>query len=674
MGTSAGGGISSAPHQLGEHSGEYKHKDPSHIEQQSPKREFHNEAVIGLSSSPDVSTTSLAFPSNRDRDSLDGVATESPSAESPNKANLFHSISFGDIGRALGKCLGWQNESQGSNAAQGSRNPTSSDTSRGASGLPDVTIRGAATSGNGTVSEFGNVRFTGQGNALIPGDRFAAHPTDNIQLPINTPNGPVNVRLDSLCDPYNNGQIVRDTNGQSLVRSITITDQNGRTNTTDLLNNGMAGRTDTPQQGLKLDTLATNANALVLSRQDGARITYTISNTLEPQLTSVSARDGTRQYFRENPTDRNLVTTMVDQYINTEGTQLEQVRQRQGVSDTFLMQEYQMINGQRALVRTETETNVQIRADGQLIYQRHYSPEEINNTVDQQSKQFDRDLSLKERQELREQIFKELEEDKTWLIANDLPSAMRAFLSASSGKLFGGDDAKARNFANMYVTRIHDWQKKGYQTANDDQLAFSFRRLTDIYTKQRTGSAAQVSNEMINYHVGRALMCMGSPGLYNNQGQVGTCAVNSYRMACEYMRPQAEIDKFASIMLTGEAKGRKFRAAELSRKSYLGEDSFNYIMNNLCAKYRYGSKYSLNRSFPGTIVGGPGSQAAREFKMLSDGMPLPRTKAHHIKYGVKNVETMGGRHEQNWVGNLLENTWNGSGQKKTPTPRVEPVV
>jgi len=438
-----------------------------------------------------------------------------------------------------------------------------------------------------------------------------------------------------------------------------------------------------PQQRLMLDSQSTK-DAPVLVREDGARITYqsytAADKSTQTRIATVSGPDGTRTYSYDNPTNPGMATKIIDNTNIVENTYdsngvphrqvtpVQQIRQRDAASGNFTMQEYNTQTGQ--LVRAEVERSVQTRQDGQLIYQRYLSPEEIDRATKQQVDLFGKDLTFQERRDLRKEIAEELSQDRTWLVANDLPSSKRALLTAASGKLFGGDNAKTERYIDMYITRIRDWRQKGYATATDDQLAFSLRRITDVFTKERTGAAASMSDTMRNHQVERALMGMGSPGIYNNQGQVGTCYVNSYRMAAEYMAPHLVLDKWASIMTTGKAKGRSFNAAELKRKNFAGEDSWNYVMNSLCAKFRYGSKYSLRTGFPGTAE----FQAQKEFRLLTDGGKLPLGKAAHKKYGVKMAYTYGGSHAQCWVGNILENTWNGMAQKKTPKPHVETLV
>ncbi len=471
-----------------------------------------------------------------------------------------------------------------------------------------------------------------------------------------------------------NGEVVRTQFGQSLIESIKLSSQ-GKENTIDLRDIASASRTGIPQQGLIFDQNATRATngLIVLQRQDGAQIAYEQihgpNGVPQIRIAGINSQDGLTRYFYEDRNNPRFPTAIIESVRDEHGFPMQQERIRQGMSDTFIMTQYKVMpDGRKIQVSPpETERFVQTRADGQIIYQRYISPQELQQRTNRG--EFDNRTSLTGQAISREDILRTIKNDKTWLVANDLASAKRQLLDVTKGVLFQGKggDEKTEHFVDMYLTRIRRWRAKGYQTANDDQLAFSLRRIAEVYKTKRTGAAGEISDSMLHYHTERMLMGMGSPGLYNNQGQVGTCYVNSYRMAAEYIFPHLVIDKWASIFSTGEAKGRKFKKGELNRKGGLGEDGWNWVMNNLCAKFRYGSKYTLVGGFPGTDE----SQAVREFRLLTDGGKLPLGKKAHKKYGVKMAYTYGGSHAQCWVEDLLENTWNGSSQKRTPTPPVD---
>jgi hypothetical protein len=517
-------------------------------------------------------------------------------------------------------------------------------------GRPDIIL---AADNGGNKPQINNLMFLGDRNI-----------NDATRLTINTKNGPVELQLDPL--RTTNGEIVRAQNGQPLMQSISTINKVGVRESLDLKDITLAAQSGVPQQGLILDIEATRANpgSVVMLRQDGARLTYSVpENSTQPRITDVSSQDGQRHYFYDNPARPDLATRIVDSYHDQYGTQLLQLRERLGTSDVFTLKEMDRQTGQ---IRKEVALSVQLRHDGQLVYQRYIDPQEIQRRT--AAGEFDNRVDANGKPVTRKEILDAIENDRSWLIANDLPAAKRQLLNATKGRLFGGDDAKTENYIDMYITRIRDWRKKGYMTATDDQLAFSLRRMTEVFTSQRTGTAAKMSDSILNKHAEGMLTGMGSPKKFNNQAQIGSCYVNSYRVGAEYIYPHLVVDKWASIMTKGELKRAKFSVSELTRNGVAGQTRWNAIMNGLCYKYRKGPNYVLNGGSPGTAE----FQAQREYKLLTDGGNLPLTRAARKKTGIQMAYTYGGAHAQTWIENWLNNTWNGYAEKgKGPADRVE---
>lgn len=431
-----------------------------------------------------------------------------------------------------------------------------------------------------------------------------------------------------------NGQVRRNSRGEPLLSSLTVT-INGQSHTftaEQLMQAGRNSMANIAAEGVTVSQIGDSAGRANLSINGGGSASLDFvtrpDGTIVPRINTVTESNGSThsfEYGRQN--DPTFVTKITDTVQTFDGNTLVSTNTRVNETERFVRTEP---NGDMHYI-----TGVRVNERGQLTYR---NDEALDRAFDR--------------------IFGE-----STLTSNDLQGARAHFLElARSRGLFSGNSARAESVIDQFIARCHRQGQVGVRQPSDDQLAATFRSLSSIFEANHTALQGNALNDAVE----KCLLSLADPQRYCNQGQIGSCYLNSLLFLGEMGTPDRVARAFATIVTTGRYRGLQFDNSDLSPMA--GQDRFNHIMTSLLGK-TFGFRH-MTPSFRGTTT----SEAQHAFQTVF-GTHFPvftlgtrqnraAFDAAIARYGGVVCITLGGSHAQvvsrDRNGNYrLENWWNG---------------
>lgn len=432
-----------------------------------------------------------------------------------------------------------------------------------------------------------------------------------------------------------NGQVKRNSRGEPLISSITVT-VNGHTQTFTAEQLMQAGRNpiaNIDSEGVTISQTGDSAGrvSLLINGGGSASLDFVTrpDGTIVPRINTITEANGSThgfEYGRGN--DPTFVTRITDTVHTFDGNTLVSTNVRVNETDRFVRTE---ANGDMHYI-----TNVKFNERGQLVYR---NDEELDRAFDR--------------------IFGE-----SWLTSNDLQGARAHFLELARSKgLFGGNSSRAEQLVDQFIARCHRQGQVGVRQPSDDQIAAALRSLASVYEGANQGG---LHGAQLNNAVETCLLSLADPQRYCNQGQIGSCYLNSLLFLGLLASPDRVARAFATIVTTGRYRGLQFDNTDLGPMA--GQDRFNHIMTTLLGK-TFGFRH-MTPAFRGTTT----SEAQHayqtifgsHFPVFTLGTRQNRAAfdAAIARYGGVVCITLGGAHAQvvtrDSNGNYrLENWWNG---------------
>ncbi|PWT94384.1 MAG: hypothetical protein C5B53_13220 [Candidatus Melainabacteria bacterium] len=262
---------------------------------------------------------------------------------------------------------------------------------------------------------------------------------------------------------------------------------------------------------------------------------------------------------------------------------------------------------------------------------------------------------------------------ENWLTAGDLGAAREHFLQlAGKAGLFKGDNKKVEEAVDRFIARCHQQGKVGVKQPSDDQIASALRHLSSVFE----ASSTALKGSALTDGVEKCLLSLSNPQKYCNQGQIGSCYLNSILFLGEMASPDRVAKAYASIITTGQYRGLKFDSSDMGPLA--GQDRFNHAMTTLLGK-TFGFRH-MTPAFRGTTT--PEAEHAYQtifgskFPVFNLGQRQDKAAFDRAiaKYGGVVAITLGGAHAQvvskDSQGRYrLENWWGGqAGMEGTISP------
>lgn len=431
-----------------------------------------------------------------------------------------------------------------------------------------------------------------------------------------------------------NGQVRRNSAGEPLLSTVTVT-INGRSQTFTAEQLMQAGRNWLANINAEGVTISQNGDSagrvnLLINGGGSASLDFVTrpDGTIVPRINTVTETNGSThafEYGRAN--DPTFVTRITDTVRTFDGNTLTSTNTRVNETDRFVRTD---ANGEMHYI-----TNVTLNERGQLVYR---GDEELDRAFDR--------------------IFGE-----SWLTSNDLQGARSHFIELARRQgLFNGNSSRVESLVDAFIARCHDQGRVGVRQPSDDQIAAALRSLSSIFETTSTG----LRGGALNNAVETCLLSFADPQRYCNQGQIGSCYLNSLLFMGLLSSPDRVARAFATIVATGRYRGLQFDNTDLGPLA--GQDRFNHIMTTLLGK-TFGFRH-MTPSFRGTTT----SEAQHayqtvfgsRFPVFTLGTRQNRAAfdAAIARYGGVVCITCGGGHAQvvtrDRSGNYrLENWWGG---------------
>jgi hypothetical protein len=433
-----------------------------------------------------------------------------------------------------------------------------------------------------------------------------------------------------------NGQVRRNSRGEPLISSIAVT-VNGRTQTFTAEQLMQAGRNSlghVDAEGVTISQNGDSAGRVNLQIRGGGTASLDFvtrpDGRIVPRINMITESNGSThvyEYGRAN--DPTFVTKTTSTVHAFDGTTLVSTNVRVNDTNRFVRTEP---NGDMHYI-----TDLTINDRGQMVYR---GDDVIDRALDE--------------------IF-----GQSWLTSNDLDGARAHFLElAQSRGIFNGNSSRLQSVIDGIITRCRGQGRVGVFQPTDDQLAAMFRHLSSIF---EASSTALQGSALVN-GVERCLLSLNNPQEYCNQGQIGSCYLNSLIFLGLMASPDRIAQAFATIVRTGRYRGLAFDNTDLSPMA--GQDRFNHIMTTLLGK-TFGFRH-MTPAFRGTTT----SEAQHAYQTIF-GMHFPvfslgsrqnraAFDAAIARFGGVVALTLDGCHAQvvsrDRNGNYrLENWWNGQG-------------
>lgn len=260
----------------------------------------------------------------------------------------------------------------------------------------------------------------------------------------------------------------------------------------------------------------------------------------------------------------------------------------------------------------------------------------------------------------------------SWLTVDALSEAREHFIEVAGKRLFNKNPQTLERFVDKMIARFQEPGKTGVKPMSDDKLAqfltYAAKPLETDRAHRRNG-ARILSDREIEKATEQMLKTVSNPELNNNQGQIGSCYMNSIRYLAEKTQLNRIGQVFSAMYTDGVLKGRRFDADDL-RPSH-NQDYYNHAMNTAFVKMA-GVFNKLQGNYRGTTT--PEAEAAykklfgKEFPVFTLGQSIRKRDLDDAiaKFGGAACITFGGAHAQvvhkNEKGQyVLENWWNGYG-------------
>ncbi len=260
----------------------------------------------------------------------------------------------------------------------------------------------------------------------------------------------------------------------------------------------------------------------------------------------------------------------------------------------------------------------------------------------------------------------------SWLTVDALSEAKEHFVEVAGKRLFNKNPEALERFVDKMIHHFQEPGKTGIKPMSDDKLAAFFASVVKPLETDRThrkNGAHALSDREIEKATEQMLKTVFNPELYNNQGQIGSCYMNSIRYLAEKTQLNRIGQVFASMYTNGSVKGHRFDADDL--RPLYGQDYYNHAMNTAFVKMA-GVFNKLQGDYRGTTT--PEAETAykklfgKEFPVFSLGQGIHQRDLDDAiaKFGGAACITLGGAHAQvvhkNAKGQyVLENWWNGYG-------------
>lgn len=431
-----------------------------------------------------------------------------------------------------------------------------------------------------------------------------------------------------------NGQVRRNPRGEPLVSTVTV-EINGQSQTftaEQLMQAGRNSLANINAEGVTISQNGDSAGRVSLLINGGGSVSLDFvtrpDGTIVPRINTITETNGSTHAFaygRAN--DQTLVTGVTDTVQTFDGNTLVSRNVRVNETDRWVRTE---ANGDMHYI-----TNVRVNERGQLVYR---GDEEFDRAFDR--------------------IFGE-----SWLTSNDLQGARAQFIElARSRGLFNGNSSRVESLVDAFIARCHGQGRVNVRQPTDDQIAATLRSLSSIF---EASSTALRGNALVNA-VETCLLSLADPQRYCNQGQIGSCYLNSLLFLGMLSSPDRVARAFATIVTTSRYRSLEFNNTDLGPLA--GQDRFNHIMTTLLGK-TFGFRH-MTPSFRGTTT----SEAQHayqtifgsRFPVFTFGTRQNRAAfdAAIARYGGVVAITCGGGHAQvvtrDRNGNYrLENWWNG---------------
>lgn len=438
-----------------------------------------------------------------------------------------------------------------------------------------------------------------------------------------------------------NGEVKRNGKGEPLVSKVTVT-EGGKTqvfSADDLIKSGKNSLGQITAEGVTVEQSGDSAGKVKLLGKDGSSAQLGFATKpdggIVARLDLITESNGSTHAFEYNKTsDPTFVTKVTDTVRTWDGQTQVTTSERVMESERW--------------VRTEPDGNKHFIADlkvndnGQLVYKN-------NEIIDQFLDKF---------------------LGESWLTSGDLASAREHFIKLASAL---GKDSWAK-YVDGFIARCHRQGEMGVKQPTDDQIAATLRHLSSALEKRDT---AFVKGTSFDDGMEKCLLSLWNPKKYNNQGQIGSCYLNTLLCMGTIAHPDRVAKAYASILTTGEYRGLKFTNMDVGPLA--GQDRFNHAMTTLFGKC-FGFKH-MTPSFRGTTT----SEAQKAYSTIF-GEKFPVFYIGHRqskaaldaaikKYGAVAVITMGGGHAQMITKYkkdqyYLDNWWNGSHEGPISPSRI----
>jgi hypothetical protein len=431
-----------------------------------------------------------------------------------------------------------------------------------------------------------------------------------------------------------NGEVKRNAKGEPLVSKVTVR-MDGKTQTFDaaeLLKSGNNSLGKIDAEAVTIDQKGDLAGKVRLRSKDGSSAELGFAakpdGSIVARMDMVTEANGSTHAFEyKKVADPTFVTKCTDTVTTFDGKTQVSTNTRVMETDSFVRKD---ADGTERYI-----TDLKINEHGQLLYRGN---ESLDKALDD--------------------IF-----GQSWLISGDLEAAMAQFseLALSKG-LFKGDAKQLEAVLDRFVARCQKQGEVGVKQPSDDQIAATFRHLSAIYESAST----VLTGAALHNAVEKCLLSLSNPQQYCNQGQIGSCYLNSLLFLGEVGSPDRVAKAFSSVVRTGKFRGMEFDTSDTSPLA--GQDRFNHIMTSLLGK-TFGFRH-MTPSFRGTCQSeaDTASLAAFGVKYPAFNLGTKQDKkafdAAIAKYGGVVVYTLGGCHAQviskDSKGRYrLENWWNG---------------
>ncbi|CAN5279223.1 hypothetical protein BH10CYA1_BH10CYA1_45960 [soil metagenome] len=260
----------------------------------------------------------------------------------------------------------------------------------------------------------------------------------------------------------------------------------------------------------------------------------------------------------------------------------------------------------------------------------------------------------------------------SWLTVDALTEAKEHFVEVAGKRLFNKSPEALDRFVDKLIHHFQEPGKTGVKPMSDDKLAqFLTYAAKPLETERnhRKNGAHVLSDREIEKATEQMLKTVSNPELNNNQGQIGSCYMNSIRYLAEKTQLNRIGQAFASMYTNGSLKGHRFDADDL--RPLYNQDYYNHAMNSAFVKMA-GVFNKLQGNYRGTTT--PEAETAykklfgKEFPVFSLGQQIRQRDLDDAiaKFGGAACITLGGAHAQvvhkNARGQyVLENWWKGYG-------------